>query len=403
MQMNLPRDVLFILKTIREGGHEAFAVGGCVRDSLMGNAPQDWDITTSMPPLEIKEKFRRTFDTGLKHGTVTVALNRANYEVTTFRRDGAYRDGRRPDTVEFTTNIEDDLSRRDFTINAMAYNDERGLIDLFGGARDLENKLIRAVGLPEKRFNEDALRMLRAVRFAAQLGFEIEAGTLRAIGELSPRLELISAERVREELLKLLLSPNPQKGALLESTGMMKYVLRGREYGGSRGWDLNTALERIARCPKNPAMVMALFLSWAGDECENILRDLRFDNKTAREASEYVKRLFKYVPPERYKIKKILAAMPKDWFFNLLTLRGIVNGTAREEAATAREIANDIFAKGECFSLDSLNINGNDLITAGIPKGKPVGDTLLYLLDEVHKRPEINERDELLKLALNCY
>ncbi|MBR5290579.1 MAG: CCA tRNA nucleotidyltransferase, partial [Erysipelotrichaceae bacterium] len=209
MQIILPSKVKFIIDTIRQAGYEAYAVGGCVRDSILGREPDDWDITTSATPMQVKELFRRTIDTGIQHGTVTVMLDKDGFEVTTYRIDGKYEDSRHPKEVIFTPSLEEDLKRRDFTINAMAYNEEDGIIDLFGGMEDIKNKRICCVGDPMERFSEDALRIMRAVRFSAQLGYTIEKSTAAAIKELAPTLQNISAERIQVELVKLVTSPNP--------------------------------------------------------------------------------------------------------------------------------------------------------------------------------------------------
>ena len=204
MKIELPKKVLFIINNLQLAGYDAFAVGGCVRDSILARKPQDWDITTSAKPEAIKEIFRRTVDTGIEHGTVTVMIGKDSYEVTTYRIDGAYEDSRHPKEVRFTNCLEEDLRRRDFTINAMAYHPERGLVDLFHGMEDMEHKIVRCVGNPMERFHEDALRILRAVRFSAQLGFTIEEKTKAGIQALAPNLKCVSAERIQTELVKLL-------------------------------------------------------------------------------------------------------------------------------------------------------------------------------------------------------
>ena len=209
MQIQLPDKVHHIINTLEEAGYEAYAVGGCVRDSILGRKPDDWDITTSAKPEEIKRLFPRTVDTGIKHGTVTVLLGGEGFEVTTYRVDGVYEDGRHPSEVTFTASLKEDLKRRDFTINAMAYNARTGLVDLYGGLADIENRVIRCVGIAGERFDEDALRMLRAVRFSAQLSFRIEEATGEAVKALAPNLQKISAERIQVELVKLVTSPNP--------------------------------------------------------------------------------------------------------------------------------------------------------------------------------------------------
>jgi tRNA nucleotidyltransferase (CCA-adding enzyme) len=209
MKIEIPAEAAWILKQLNEHGFEAYVVGGCVRDSLLGRTPYDWDITTSALPEQVKEIFPRTVDTGIAHGTVTVLYHKEGYEVTTYRVDGEYEDGRHPKDVTFTASLREDLRRRDFTINAMAYHPELGLVDLFGGLNDLKEKKVRCVGDPLERFTEDALRIMRAVRFSAQLGFAIEEDTYRALSVLAPNLHQISAERIRTELEKIFLSPHP--------------------------------------------------------------------------------------------------------------------------------------------------------------------------------------------------
>ena len=209
MKISLPKDVEYIINTLQRAGYEAYAVGGCVRDTILNREPDDWDITTSAKPMEIKRLFPVTIDTGIQHGTVTVLKNHVGYEVTTYRIDGEYADNRHPKEVIFTANLKEDLLRRDFTINAMAYNHEEGIIDEYGGLDDIRDGIIRCVGNPYDRFSEDALRIMRAVRFSAQLGYRIEEETSKAIIKLSPNLASISAERINTELTKLLLSPNP--------------------------------------------------------------------------------------------------------------------------------------------------------------------------------------------------
>ena len=225
MKIELPKKVLFIINNLQLHGYEAFAVGGCVRDSILARRPQDWDITTSAKPEEIKKLFRRTIDTGIEHGTVTVLFGKDSFEVTTYRIDGAYEDSRHPKEVQFTNRLEEDLRRRDFTINAMAYNDQVRLVDVFGGMQDLNHHLIRCVGDPEERFSEDALRILRAVRFSAQLNFPIESATADAIRKLAPNLQNISAERIQAELVKLLVSPHPERIRDAYELGLTKVIL----------------------------------------------------------------------------------------------------------------------------------------------------------------------------------
>ena len=225
IKIQIPDSVQFIIQTIEEAGFEAYAVGGCVRDSILGRMPNDWDITTSAKPEEVKKLFRHTVDTGIQHGTVTVLVKKECYEVTTYRIDGEYEDGRHPKQVNFTSLLSEDLRRRDFTINAMAYNEKSGLVDLFGGQDDLEKGIIRCVGDARERFTEDALRIMRAVRFSAQLGYEIEEKTAEAIKELAPTLARISVERIQVELVKLLVSNHPEYVLKLYEMGLTKVFL----------------------------------------------------------------------------------------------------------------------------------------------------------------------------------
>ena len=225
MKLRIPAEVKYILDILKGRGFEAYIVGGCVRDAVLARTPNDWDITTSARPEDVKAAFRRTVDTGIAHGTVTVLVHDESFEVTTYRIDGAYEDGRHPSSVTFTPNLTDDLMRRDFTVNAMAYNEKDGLVDPYGGMDDLQRKCIRCVGDPDERFSEDALRVLRAVRFSAQLGFSIENETLKALSRHAENLRKISAERIQTELVKLLVSPHPGMIRTLYETGITRVIL----------------------------------------------------------------------------------------------------------------------------------------------------------------------------------
>lgn len=225
IRIQIPEKAKFIIDRLAAAGFEAYAVGGCVRDSILGRIPQDWDITTSARPEQVKTLFPRTVDTGLQHGTVTVLLEKEGFEVTTYRIDGRYEDSRHPTEVIFTPNLEEDLRRRDLTINAMAYNDDRGLVDIYGGMQDIADKVVRCVGNPLDRFGEDALRILRAIRFSAQLGYRIEENTGDAIRQLAPLLKNISAERIQTELVKLMTSPHPDYLREAYTNGVTKVFL----------------------------------------------------------------------------------------------------------------------------------------------------------------------------------
>jgi len=386
--------VEFIIDSLECVGYEAFIVGGCVRDIIRGVAPKDWDVATSATPAQAKALFARTIDTGIKHGTITVLLDRRHYEVTTYRIDGAYLDGRRPETVEFVSNIEEDLSRRDFTMNAIAYHPAKGFVDPFGGQADINRKMIRCVGDPVHRFTEDALRMLRAVRFSGTTGFAICGDVLKAISKLKRNLSNVSPERIREELGKLITSSHPEAVNLLHTTGLLFFVLRGREYAG----DIAEIIPWLKKSPPHEPMRMALFLHWAGDNCENTLRDLRFDNKSIKEISLYVRMLYKRIPNGRYEIKQILRHVPKNIFENLLNLKAIINPLEAETLENIRQEAADIYQKGECFTLRDLAINGSDLAELGVPKGKEMGEMLENLLDMVMRNPELNTKSVLVEL-----
>jgi len=398
MTISIPPDVVQILESLVSNGHEAYVVGGCVRDSIRGATPKDWDITTSALPKQVAEVFSRTVDTGIKHGTITVLINRQGYEVTTYRIDGTYLDSRRPQNVTFTTNIEEDLSRRDFTMNAIAYNPKHGFVDPFDGQRDIGRKIIRCVGNADCRFEEDALRMLRALRFAGQLGFVVDDTALSAIMARRSSLANISAERIRDELTKLITSHYVEAICLLESTGLLQYAMVGHVFGGN----LQATIRLLAECPMQADLRLAIFLAFSGSTCKNIMRDLRFDNKTIKEVSLYVSMLNTTIPHDRYGIKKILRFMPQAnynedprkatqiYFENLLILQSIVNPNDAKRIELIKHESRDIQASKECYTLRDLSINGKDLAAAGIPQGRAIGEKLEELLDVVMRDPMQN-------------
>ena len=391
MTIALPPDVNHIINTLQSHNHEAYTVGGCVRDSIMGILPKDWDIATSALPHEVAKTFPRTVETGVKHGTITVLVNHQPYEVTTYRIDGKYLDNRRPENVTFSSEINEDLSRRDFTINAIAYNPEHGFADPHNGKKDISRKIIRCVGSPEERFGEDALRMLRAVRFAGQLGFAVDKAALDAISAKAANLSSISAERIREELTRLLCSPHVQAVKLLETTGLLPYVLYGHSYEGT----IDHTIPLLAACPIDPIkknLRLAVFFAYSGTAWEKSLQSLRFDNKTIKEVSMYIRMVHKAIPHDRYEIKKHLRQMPQVWFENLLLLQSIFYPYKAEMLAAILHEAQDIHAKDECYTLANLSVKGNDLLAAGISPGKAIGDKLEELLDAVMREPGLNEK-----------
>lgn len=437
--MNIPEDVRWIIGQLNQQGYEACAVGGCVRDMLLDREPEDWDITTSARPEQVKAVFRRTVDTGIAHGTVTVLRGHQGYEVTTYRIDGVYVDGRHPEQVIFTPSLEEDLKRRDFTINAMAYNETEGITDLFGGREDLAQGMIRCVGNPMHRFGEDALRMMRAVRFAAQLGFTIEEATLAAIKELAPTIRKISAERVRTELLKLLVSPHPEKLRLLYETGLTAYILpefdRMMETAQNTPYHCysvgNHTLAVLCHVPPVPALRVAALLHDVGkpdcrraDEsgrdhffghagrgaelAKGILKRLKFDNDTLRVAEKLIRHHSDAIAPTQKQVRRMLNRVGEDIFPLLLLLMEGDNMGKTPEGTNERlerlrqvhQIYQEIVKRQDCVSLKMLQLTGDDLLAAGIPKGRQIGVLLQYCLELVLEDPGKNQHDVLLQAAL---
>ncbi len=407
MRIEMPHDVEWIIDKIRNNGYEAFAVGGCVRDTLLGREPGDWDITTSAKPEEVKGIFGKTVDTGLQHGTVTIIRNRNGYEVTTYRIDGEYHDGRHPESVEFTSNLKEDLKRRDFTINAMAYSHETEIVDEFGGMDDLENRIIRCVGLAHDRFTEDALRILRAIRFAAQLGFEIEDETYRAISDIAPNLKNVSKERIQVELTKLLLSDYPEKMTMVEATGICPYVTenfgdvfqREREYLAEYS-DAETSavcadsFAKIKTLPKEKSMRWAGFLRHMEPaKVRMILKGLKLDNETIDNGRIMVEAAQTSLVPEKPQIRRFLSRMSAYQFEGCLYLKEL---DGDKNVGEIRRLWKEIEDAEDCISLKMLAVNGGDLMAAGIPKGKMLGETLNWLLDQVLEDPDLNKKELLL-------
>ncbi|MCL2462862.1 MAG: CCA tRNA nucleotidyltransferase, partial [Defluviitaleaceae bacterium] len=390
--MQIPNDVTKILSILTSAGFSAYVVGGCVRDGLMGKAPKDWDVATSALPGEVKGLFRRTFDTGIKHGTITVVMGRTNYEITTFRLDGEYLDNRRPETVSFDATLTDDLARRDFTMNAIAYHPSEGFIDPFGGREDIRAGTIRGVGDPDRRFREDALRMLRAVRFSGQLGFEIERNTYEAISRNAALLRNISVERVRDEFTKLLASDNPEKLNLLAETGIL-----------SGGWppSLEISPEELAKAAAllpgldkkhGSAAIYALLLAarpaWAGDGCvKGYMAGMRFDNDTVRRTARIVEWASEPAAAGGYELRKFVSRCGADIFAEVLAVKRAVFPELAEEFAEIGREAARIFERGDCLDLRNLAVNGDDLKALGLG-GREIGEALARLLDVVLREPE---------------
>lgn len=439
MVIQLPVKVKEILNIIREAGFEAYAVGGCIRDTLLLREPEDWDITTSATPQQIKGLFRRTIDTGIQHGTVTVMLDREGFEVTTYRIDGKYEDGRHPSEVIFTPNLEEDLKRRDFTMNALAYNEEAGLVDLFGGLEDMEKGIIRCVGDAGQRFREDALRIMRAIRFSAQLGYEIEEGTREAIRSLAPNLKQISAERIQAELTKLVTSKHPDYLRIAYDTGVTAVILpefdeamrtpqRNPHHCYSVGEHILHSMTEIP--PQKELRLAMLFHDIGKPRCltededgvmhfyghgnvssqmaVDILKRLRFDNDTIRT----VGRLVMYhdygtgMKPDRRMVRRAMNKIGEDLFPMLFEVKkaDIMAQSLlfREEKLNCLEmwkkLYEEIMAQKECVSLKTLAVTGRDLIDRGMKPGPELGETLERLLNVVLDHPEYNNKDYLLEM-----
>ena len=392
VRIQLPYEVEWVIGKIRDAGYEAFAVGGCVRDTLLGRTPEDWDVTTSARPEAVKAIFERTVDTGLQHGTVTVLKNRKGYEVTTYRIDGEYHDGRHPDSVEFTPNLLEDLKRRDFTINAMAYSHETGIVDEFGGMEDLKAGIVRCVGRPEDRFTEDALRLLRALRFSAQLGFEIEESTYAAIKTIAPNLAKVSKERVQAELTKLLLSAHPERILLLKETGLSAQIVPGFDAVFAPA-----LFSKLSRLPAEKSLRWAGFLlCQSTKQAEAVLKGLKMDNETIGNVSRMIEGAKETLPLEKPAVRRAMSRYTPYQLEGALKLKELMGSPDAEEIRRLRE---EIIRDGDCVSLKDLAVKGRDLLEAGVERGPMVGEILNHLFDLVLLHPEKNDRELLLKEA----
>ena len=437
MKIQLPPKVTQIMQTLQANGFEAYAVGGCVRDSILGRKPDDWDITTSATPQETKQLFQKTFDTGIEHGTITVLLGKDAYEVTTYRVDGKYEDSRHPSEVTFTRSLKEDLLRRDFTMNAMAYNDKEGLVDIFGGMDDLQNRCIRCVGNAEERFREDALRILRAVRFAAQLDFEVEEETKQGIRRLAPTLANISAERIQVELVKMLVSPNPgllrmayelgiTQVILPEFDVMMQTTQETPHHCYSVGEHTLRAVE-LVRAEKALRLTMLLHdvakpkMKTVDDKgrahfkkhdlegtqmAKAILRRLKFDNDTINKVTKLVAYHDYRMEAEPRLVRRAMNRIGEDLFAEYLEVRMAdtlaQSAYQREEKLQnlqdIRSCYEEIIENKQCVSLKELAVTGSDLIADGMMPGKEIGHVLQLLLEQVLEKPELNDKETLLRL-----
>ena len=439
MKINMPDNANRIIHTLQDAGYEAYIVGGCVRDAVLSKEPDDWDITTSAKPMEVKALFNRTIDTGLQHGTVTVMFGKEGYEVTTYRVDGKYEDHRRPNSVTFTGSLIEDMKRRDFTINAMAYNDDEGIVDNFHGVEDLEAHIIRCVGEPSERFDEDALRILRAIRFSAQLNFEIDESTKAAIENQAKYLRDISAERIQVELTKLLMADHPERLITAYELGVTKIVLpefdkmmETPQINKHHAYNVGEHTIRVVKgVPGNKALRWAALLhdvakpatktndgEWdhfyghnevGVDMAGDVLRRLKFDTATI----DRVKRLVYWHDygmgelPGLKSFRRALNKMGMDLFedFTYIKRADILaqSDYHREDKLKNLEILEEYYKEvveqEQCVTVRDLAISGKDLIDIGMKPGPELGEMLKILLDKVLDDPELNEKDVLIGLA----
>lgn len=434
--ITIPNDVENVINILSSNGHKAYVVGGCVRDSLMGREPDDWDVTTDASPKELKKIFAsfRTVDTGIDHGTVLVVSGKTPVEVTTFRIDGEYTDNRHPDSVTFTSNIEDDLARRDFTMNAMAYNHEDGIIDPFRGRDDIENKIIRCVGEPDKRFNEDGLRIMRAVRFSSVLGFTIEEKTAESIIKNENLLGAIAAERLSKELMKLLCGENvfevltKFRSVIGVFIPELKLEFDFKQYGKKHAYDVwMHTVHTVNNIEANPVLRLTMLLHDTGkiathaiDEngnstfrnhaavggviAENILRRLKFSKEYINTVSYLVSIHDKEVPETRIQVKEYIRELGEKNYIRLMKIRradksGLSKGyrDIADKLVFAYSTFDEVMNNNEPYSIKQLAVDGNDL-KKFVP-ANDIGDTLNFLVETVIKHPENNEKEILIDIV----
>ncbi len=426
-----------VIDCLSAHGFSAYAVGGAVRDLLLGKTPYDFDITTSAKPEQVKSLFPHTYDTGIKHGTVTVLIDKESLEVTTFRADGEYIDSRKPQKVTLISNVRDDLSRRDFTINALCYNEKEGLLDLFGGLSDLNNKIIRAIGEPEKRFKEDALRILRAVRFSSQLGFSIEEKTKKAIRECAHLVKNLSAERIISEIEKILMSDSPEHLKMLYDLGVLKYIMPEmcdcfcREQ--NTRWHIYDVgmhtVNVIKNCPKlRHLRYAALMHDWGkvhthsinelGEDsfrnhakvsyelAEKFLKKYKLSNELGDKVLRLVIHHDREILPEKKYIKRAINAVGDDIFLDLIALKraDCLSQNLRLTASrlpyidTLKALYHEIKENNEGVTLRDLSVTGHDIKALGF-EGKQIGKILKELQEYVIENPDENIKEVLISKA----
>lgn len=424
MEIFIPKEVSFLIDTIYENGYEAFMVGGCVRDSILNLTPNDYDITTSATPQEIMNIFKdyKIIDTGIKHGTVSIILNNNIYEITTYRIEGEYENNRRPKNVEFTSNIEEDLKRRDFTINAMAYNEQFGIVDKFNGLEDLQKRIIKTVGNPDERFEEDGLRMIRAIRFSSKLGFSIDENTLKSIYKNAYIIKNISIERINDEFTKTLVSNNPQNIILLYKTKILENLGIHCNLNGYYYKELEKDINILKSCDNNlldrlimlEYLISNKILKYIDKHekykyyCENIkkvniINNLRYSNKVINYCNDIMEYMIKDIEKiDNIVIKRYLNNIGYEKLNKVFKLKLIYNVFLdnKNKAEFFRQCIiklNEIENSKECYKISDLDINGKILKDLGY-KGKEIGEKLNFLLDEVIKNPLLNKKDILINL-----
>ena len=389
----LPAGAEFVIRRLHDAGFEAYVVGGCVRDTLLGREPKDWDVCTNALPRELQRVFAdcHVVETGLQHGTLTVMYHHEPYEVTTFRVDGEYTDHRHPDEVIFVTDVKDDLSRRDFTVNAMAWSPETGLVDAFDGQGDLARKLIRCVGDPEKRFQEDALRIMRALRFASVYSFDIDPATDAAIHALKHTLKDVAAERIRVELLKLLCGQGA--GEILRAYPDVMQVIMPPL--AKVDWAATVAaVEKVATSSESLRLTMLLHQLSPAD-AKSVLMSLKPDNFTRDWVLALVTNQNFAFQPTRHSLLTALALFGKAQTYDLLAVRRAKSMT---DCEALEDVLGDVLLDGVCYSVKDMAVNGRDLMALGA-KGKTVGECLNHLLGLLLKEELPNDRDVLLQAA----
>lgn len=402
MKINLPPKVRYIINKIYENNYEAYIVGGCVRDAILGFEPNDYDITTSASPNTIQEIFKdfKCIETGIEHGTVSVVIEDEIFEITTYRIEGEYKDHRRPDKVDFTDRLEEDLKRRDFTINAMAYNEKKGLIDLFGGKEDLNNKIIKTVGNPYDRFNEDGLRMIRAIRFSSKLNFTIEKETLKAIYDKSFIINNISLERITDEFTKIILSDKPENIKYLFEAKLLKYLNISNEDDIGKLKQFYNEIVILKKINKNLEKRLALLdyiVEKNNINCKSFCNELIYSKKIIKNHN-IILTLLKNIEIDhlnKVEIKKILSGVDRNLLEEYLDISRIIYDKEKKVDKII-DILSEIEENNECYIIKNLKVNGRDIMSLGY-KNKEVGEVLNYLLEIVIEDYTLNKKDVLIK------